>query len=62
MAKQNKPTKKTDVKPSEEEEDDDENTVAPKSKKYDDEDDDFDGPLDDLGGFEDVGYDDDDDF
>lgn len=61
MGKQNKPTKKSDIKPSKEE-DDDEDIVAPKSKKFDDDDDEFDGPLDDIGGFDDIPFDDDDDY
>lgn len=64
MAKQNKPTKSTtgtskiagkDAKPA----------VDPKSKSRfsdDDDDDDFDGSMDDLDGFDDLSYDDDDDF
>ena len=64
MAKQNKPTKSStgktngtgkNAKPE----------VDPKSKSRfsdDDDDDDFDMPIDDLDGFDDLGYDDDDDF
>ncbi|HET8828936.1 MAG TPA: hypothetical protein VFM79_06325 [Pelobium sp.] len=64
MAKQTKPTKgKTDN--SKEIDDDATSAVDPKSKSKfsdDDDDDDFDVPMDDLDGFDDLSYDDDDDF
>ncbi|MFC5282046.1 hypothetical protein [Pedobacter alpinus] len=60
MGKLNKPTKKPVDKQAEDEDEDD--IVAPKSKKYEDDDDTFDGPLDDIAGFDDLGFDDDDDF
>lgn len=64
MAKQNKPTKSstgktTDTGKSAKPE------IDPKSKSKfsdDDDDDDFDVPMDDLDGFDDLGFDDDDDF
>ncbi len=62
MAKQNKAIKKPVEKQSEDEEEDDDNIAASKSKKFEEDEDDFDVPLDDIAGFDDLGFDDDDDF
>jgi hypothetical protein len=65
MGAPKKPIKKPSTKPAEDIEDEDdqlEDDNKTKSK-FDDDDDDFDLPLDDnVAGFEEIGFDDDDDF
>lgn len=61
-----KPIKKPSTKPAESSEEDEdllEDDYKPKNKFEDDEEDNFDLPLDDdIAGFDEVGFDDDDDF
>ena len=64
MKAPNKPVKKPLTKPAEDSEDDDllEDDYKPKSKFDDDEEDNFDLPLDDnVGGFEEIGFEEEDD-
>lgn len=64
MAKQTKPAKSTSSK-AEETELNENDELSPKSKaKFadDDDDDGFELPMDDLGSFDDLSFDDDDDF
>lgn len=64
MGTPKKPVKKTIAKPTEEDDDinelEDESTS--KKKFVEEDDDDFDLPIDDIGGFDEIGFDDDDDF
>ncbi|TKB97818.1 hypothetical protein [Pedobacter cryophilus] len=64
MGTPKKPVKKPIAKPTDE--DDDINELedeSPSKKKFvDEDDDDFDLPIDDIGGFDEIGFDDDDDF
>ena len=63
MGTPKKPVKKPISKPIDDEDDDDfADDSTSKKKIVDDEDDDFDLPLDDIGGFDEIGFDDDDDF
>ena len=65
MGKQNKPVKKGSTKPSvgSSKSNKPADSPKPKSRFLDNEDDDFDDlPIDDIDGFDEIGFDDDDDF
>ena len=57
-----KPEKKPISKVVDDEEDDDIAEESTSKKEELDDDDEFDLPIDDIGGFDEIGFDDDDDF